>query len=190
MFELVVGVGNPGSEYAQTKHNIAWLFFDQHPDLRSLMWKTKYKGLYAEAQIGRSKFYILKPQTYMNLSGESVQPMSAFYKIEPSKILVVHDELDIPFGQIHFKMGGGFAGHNGLKSIAGCLGTDQFARLRIGIGRPQVGSVANWVLTPFAKDQQIQLPLFLEKINDPFSECMVNGLAKAGNLYNKKALIS
>ena len=189
MFELVVGVGNPGNEYTQTKHNIAWLFFDQHPDLRNLNWKSKYKGLYSEAQVGRSKFYILKPQTFMNLSGESVQPMVAFFKIPPEKILVVHDELDIPFGQIHFKMGGGFAGHNGLKSIAGLLGTDQFARLRIGIGRPQVGGVANWVLTPFGKDQQIQLPLLLEKINDPFNECMVNGLAKAC-VYNKKQLIS
>lgn len=189
MFQLVVGVGNPGPEYAATKHNIAWMLMDESPAFKSSIWKSKFKGLYAEGSHKGHKFYGLKPQTFMNLSGESVQPLAAFFKIEPAKILVIHDELDIPFGQVHFKMGGGLAGHNGLKSIAACLGTDQFARMRIGIGRPVHGSVANWVLSPFSKDEQLQLPLLIEKLHDPMLTCMVEGLGKVG-IYNKKNLLA
>ena len=117
------------------------------------------------------------------------KPLAAFFKIDPSKILVIHDELDIPFGQVHFKMGGGLAGHNGLKSIAASIGTDQFARMRIGIGRPVNGTVANWVLSPFGKEEQVQLPLLIEKLHDPMLTCVVNGLDKVG-IYNKKNFLS
>jgi PTH1 family peptidyl-tRNA hydrolase len=129
------------------------------------------------------------PQTFMNLSGESVQPLAAFFKIPPEQILVIHDELDIPFGQVHFKMGGGLAGHNGLKSIAASLGTDNFARMRVGIGRPPHGNVSGWVLSPFSKEEQVQLPLLLEKLNDPMLTAVVDGLAKVG-IYNKKNLLA
>ena len=188
MFRLVVGVGNPGNEYANTKHNIAWLLFDSHPATRSASWKSKFKGEFCDAEIKGKKITFLKPMTYMNLSGESVQPLAAFYKISPPEVLVIHDELDIPFGQVHFKMGGGLAGHNGLKSIAEHLGTDNFARMRIGIGRPVHGSVADWVLAPFAKDQQIQLSLLLEKLHGPLEECVLSGIAKA-SVINKKNLL-
>ncbi len=161
---------------------------DQSEPFRSVIWKSKFKGEYAEAKIKGEKVYGLKPQTFMNLSGESVQPMAAFFKIAPAQILVIHDELDIPFGQVHFKMGGGLAGHNGLKSIATSLGTDQFARMRIGIGRPPYGDVSNWVLSPFGKDEAIQLPRLIEKLHDPFMTAMVHGLSKAG-IYNKKNLL-
>ncbi len=188
MFRLVVGVGNPGREYHATKHNIAWLLFDSHPELARALWKSKFKGEFCEVALRGQKTLFLKPQTYMNLSGESVQPMAAFYKIAPAEILVVHDELDIPFGQVHFKMGGGLAGHNGLKSIAAQLGTDQFARMRIGIGRPVHGSVSDWVLSGFAKEQAEFLPGLLEKLHGPLEECVVTGIAKA-SVNNKKALI-
>lgn len=187
-FNLVVGVGNPGVEYAATRHNIAWMLLDSSPLFRDSLWKAKFKGLYAETSLKGEKIYGLKPQTYMNLSGESVQPLAAFYKIEAQRILVIHDELDIPFGQVHFKMGGGLAGHNGLKSIAACLGTDQFARMRIGIGRPPHGNVSGWVLSPFSKEEQVHLPLLLEKLHDPLLTCMVDGLNKVG-IYNKKNLL-
>ncbi len=189
MFPLVVGVGNPGSQYAETKHNIAWMLLDHSPLFSGANWKVKFKGVYAETTHSGKKFYALKPQTYMNLSGESVQPFAQFFKIEASDILVIHDELDIPFGQVHFKMGGGLAGHNGLKSIAQCLGTDQFARMRIGIGRPIHGDVSNWVLSGFQGDQKIQLSLLLEKLHDPLQTAMVNGLGKVG-IYNKKNLLA
>ncbi len=189
MFDLIVGVGNPGSDYAATRHNIAWLLLDHTPTFGSANWKTKFKGLYAEATHKGHKFYGLKPQTFMNLSGESVQPLAAFFKIPAERILVIHDELDIPFGQVHFKMGGGLAGHNGLKSIAQCLGTDQFGRMRVGIGRPVHGSVANYVLSPFSKEEQVQLPLLLEKLHDPMLSCVVEGINKVG-IYNKKNLLA
>lgn len=189
MFQLVVGVGNPGSQYAETKHNIAWMLLDQTPTFGNAIWKSKFKGEYAEATIKGKKFYALKPQTFMNLSGESVQPMANFFKIAPSEILVIHDELDIPFGQVHFKMGGGLAGHNGLKSIAACLGTDSFARMRVGIGRPPHGDVSGWVLGGFHGDQKIQLPLLIQKLHDPLVTAMVDGLNKVG-IYNKKNLLA
>lgn len=188
MFQLIVGVGNPGSEYAQTRHNVAWLFMDASPLFSRGIWKSKFKGEYTEVTHQGNKVYALKPMTYMNLSGESVQPLAAFFKITPAQILVIHDEVDIPFGQVHFKMGGGFAGHNGLKSIAQCLGTDQFARMRIGIGRPVHGSMSDWVLGKFSKDEQVQLPLLFEKLHDPMLTAMVDGLGKVG-IFNKKSLI-
>lgn len=187
MFQLIVGVGNPGTQYAETRHNVAWMLLDSMSIFGN--WKTKFKGLYSEADIAGKKRYALKPQTFMNLSGESVQPMAAFFKVAPKEILVIHDELDIPFGQVHFKMGGGLAGHNGLKSIAACLGTDEFARMRIGIGRPPHGNVANWVLSQFSKDEQIQMPLLLEKLQDPLLMAVKDGLGKVG-IYNKKNLLA
>jgi len=189
MFQLVVALGNPGSEYADTRHNVAWLFLDQLQELNRAIWKTKFKGEYTELTIKGEKVYFLKPQTYMNLSGESVQAMCAFFKISPENILVIHDELDLPFGQIHFKKGGGLAGHNGLKSMAAILGTDQFSRMRVGIGRPVHGSVANWVLSSFSKEEKLSLPHLLEKLHDPFMQAMVEGIAKVG-IYNKKDLLA
>lgn len=189
MFQLIVGVGNPGTEYAHTRHNIAWMLLDSSPVFSSSIWKSKFKGLYAEGTAKGQKLYALKPQTFMNLSGESVQPLAAFFKIEPSQILVIHDELDIPFGQVHFKMGGGLAGHNGLKSIAASIGTNDFARMRVGIGRPIHGSVSNWVLSPFNKEEQIQLPTLLQKLNDPMMSAVIDGLNKVG-IYNKKDLLA
>lgn len=189
MFQLVVGLGNPGPKYAETRHNIGWMLLDHSPLFRDAIWKSKFKGLYAETSLKGNRIYALKPQTFMNLSGESVQPMAAFFKIPPQEILVIHDELDIPFGQVHFKMGGGLAGHNGLKSMAAHLGTDQFARMRIGIGRPPYGDVSSWVLGPFQGDERVQLPLLLEKLHDPLVTAMVDGLQKVG-IYNKKNLLS
>lgn len=189
MYDLVVGVGNPGSEYALTRHNIAWLFLEYLKEINQASWKSKFKGLYAEGAAGGQKFYALKPQTYMNLSGESVQPMAAFFKVSPQNILVIHDEVDLPWGQVHFKMGGGFAGHNGLKSIGACLGTDQFARLRIGIGRPVHGSMSNWVLGKFTQQEFNELEIIFEKLKVPFFEALKSGVAKVG-LYNKKNFLA
>ena len=190
MYQLVVALGNPGKEYETTRHNIAWILIDQHPDLKNLNWKSKFKALYAETSISGEKIFFLKPQTYMNLSGESVQPFSQFYKINPQNILVIHDELDLPLGQAHFKMGGGLAGHNGLKSIAQTLGTDEFARLRVGIGRPQFGSVSDWVLSGFKGDEEIKLNKVIEKLAQPLMECVISGVTPVGNKWNKKDLLA
>ena len=150
---LVVGLGNPGKEYESTRHNMGFLFIDellrearnvssQSGDrLRCRLWKGELPGT-------RDQWLFAQPQTFMNLSGECVQPLAAWHRIPPERILVVHDELDIDPGRMKFKKGGGNAGHNGLKSITQRLGTPDFYRLRLGIGRSPHGGAdtVNWVL--------------------------------------------
>lgn len=186
MIKLIVALGNPGVEYELTRHNIAWLLVDTHPKIENSIWKPKFKGDYCDISVAGEKCYVLKPQTYMNLSGESVQPLMAFFKINPDEILVLHDELDLPFGQVHFKFGGGLAGHNGLKSIAKSLGTQDFYRMRVGIGRPDRGSVSSWVLSKFPSELDIELGVVLEKSNQALDYLLTNGFKKASNEYNKK----
>lgn len=186
MIKLVVGLGNPGAEYELTRHNVAWILLDTHPEIRSANWKSKFKGEYTDFNVGTGKVYALKPQTFMNLSGESVAPLCQFFKINPDEILVVQDELDLPFGQIHFKKGGGLAGHNGLKSIAKHLGTQDFYRLRVGIGRPDRGSVSNWVLSKFPASMDTELGIVMEKTNEALDFFLKEGFKKASNTYNKK----
>ncbi len=117
MDRLVIGLGNPGVKYHHSRHNIGWDVFEELSFSNQLKWNEKFKGLYTVYNNGAEKIYFLKPQTFMNLSGESVQPLMAFFKIPIENILVIHDELDLPFGTIAFKKGGGLAGHNGLTSI-------------------------------------------------------------------------
>ena len=162
MSKLIVGLGNPEVRYELTRHNIGWQFLDYLGDRQGLVWKEKYKGLVATKTIDGEQWVFLKPHTYMNLSGESVAPAASFFKVEVEDILVVHDELDLPYGVISFKQGGGLAGHNGLKSIAGCLGSQDFNRLRMGIGRPDRGSVSSWVLTPYSDDQMNRLEDYIK----------------------------
>lgn len=189
MIKLIVGLGNPGAEYELTRHNIAWILLDSHPDWRGVNWKSKFKGLYADKSIQGEKVYALKPQTYMNLSGESVGPLCKFFKINPEEVLVVQDEIDLPFGQIHFKKGGGLAGHNGLKSISQHLGTNDYYRMRLGVGRPQHGSVSNWVLSKIPASMDIELSLYMERAGVALNELLTEGFKKASTKYNKKNLL-
>lgn len=163
---LFVGLGNPGAEYARHRHNIGFMAMDQIADDYGFStWKEKSKGLVAEGKIGTHKVILLKPQTYMNLSGESVQPLSAFYKIPPEDIFVFHDELDLAPAQIKFKTGGGSAGHNGLKSMTQRLGTENYNRVRMGIGHP--GSkprVHGYVLGNFTDEEQDWLSIELKAV--------------------------
>ncbi|MBT4791938.1 MAG: aminoacyl-tRNA hydrolase [Halobacteriovoraceae bacterium] len=190
MIKLIVALGNPGLEYELTRHNIAWTLVDTHPKTQSSNWKSKFKGEYTDFNPGCGKVYILKPQTYMNLSGESVQPLCQFFKILPSEILVVQDELDLPFGQIHFKKGGGLAGHNGLKSITQHMGTQDFFRLRIGIGRPSKGSVSNWVLSKIPVAMNTELEIVMQKGNEALDLFLNEGFKKASTEYNKKDFLA
>lgn len=189
MARLIVGLGNPGSQYSNTRHNIGWDVLEKLEVHKNLVWKEKFKGLYAQADINDERVYFLKPQTYMNLSGESVVPLMQFFKIEQNDILVIHDELDIDFGVIGFKDGGGLAGHNGLKSIAACLGNQNFKRLRMGIGRPQHGSVSDWVLGRYHGDDAILIETYLEKSAKAIELYLKSGFATALQRYNKKNLI-
>lgn len=190
MIKLIVALGNPGAEYELTRHNVAWILVDTHPEIGSKMWKDKFKGEYTDFSVAGNKVFVLKPQTYMNLSGESVQPLCQFFKIDVSEILVVQDELDLPFGQIHFKKGGGLAGHNGLKSITKMMGSQDFYRMRIGIGRPDRGSVSSWVLSKFPVSQNTELEIVMKNANEALDMFLKDGFKKASNTYNKKDFLA
>ncbi len=186
MIRLVCGLGNPGAEYAKTRHNIGFMALDQ---LTQLSWQKKFKGLFAQAPFKGEAVYFLKPQTYMNLSGESVQELSHFFKITTPEILVVYDEIDLPFGEVHLKKGGGLAGHNGLKSIVGQLGKDDFYRIRLGVGRPQHGSVADHVLGEFSLLERNSITSYLEGASKIVTSVLEDGFEKASQKYSRKSLI-
>lgn len=165
---MVAGLGNPGTRYACNRHNIGFMAANavaarwSFPDFR-----TKFRGLLAEGVIGGKKGIILKPQTFMNLSGESVAAAAHFYKIAPNRIFVFHDELDLPPGKVRVKTGGGNAGHNGLKSIDAHLGTPDYVRVRLGIGHPgDRDRVHDYVLSDFPKYDGAWLGSLLDAVGE------------------------
>jgi len=149
---LVVGLGNPGREYARNRHNVGWMVVDELSRRHSGSFRSKFSGQLAEIRIDGHKLALLKPETYMNESGKAVGAAQRFYKIDPDAVLVVHDEGDLDLGRLQLRIGGGLAGHNGLRSIAQHLKTPDFMRLRIGVGRPERGDprpLADYVLSDF-----------------------------------------
>lgn len=149
---LVVGLGNPGREHARNRHNAGWMVVDELARRHGGSWRGKFAGQLAEVRVGPEKLALLKPETYMNESGRAVGQAAAFFKLAPEDVLVVHDEGDFDLARLELKVGGGLAGHNGLRSIAQVLGTQDFLRLRIGVGRPERGDrrpLADWVLANF-----------------------------------------
>ncbi|NOZ60768.1 MAG: aminoacyl-tRNA hydrolase [Calditrichaeota bacterium] len=174
--KLVVFLGNPGAEYAKTRHNVGWMIADEFALLSAVNWQQKFKGLFCQSNVGGSKIYFLKPMTFMNLSGESVQAAMQFFKIKPEEVLVVHDEIELDFGVIGFKKGGGLGGHNGLRSIEKQIGTRDFYRFRIGVSRPAHGNVASYVLSRFSSEEQEWLPGLLEKSASLLEKCLSEGI--------------
>jgi PTH1 family peptidyl-tRNA hydrolase len=149
---LVVGLGNPGREYARNRHNVGYLVVDELARRHGATWRSKFSGQVAEIRLDGHKVALLKPETYMNESGRSVGAAARFFKLEPDAVLVVHDEGDFDLGRVELKVGGGLGGHNGLRSLAQHLGTQDFLRLRIGVGRPERGDprpLADYVLSDF-----------------------------------------
>lgn len=172
MVKLLVFLGNPGKQYERTRHNAGWMVCDtMHIDSP---WQQKFHAYWAQTRGFSGQVRLLKPQTYMNESGISVSEATHFFDIQPEDVLVVHDDLELPFGTVRLQSGGGLQGHNGLRSIKQHLGTDRFLRLRIGIGRPQRGDVSSFVLSRFSPDEEIQLPLVLQKANGLLYR-MING---------------
>ena len=164
---LIIGLGNPGAEYEHTRHNIGFDVLDtlaSKQDFEPWITKKDLKCMFTSHTLGSTRVILIKPTTFMNLSGEAVQAASAFYKVTPAATLVVHDELDIPFGQIRTRIGGGSAGHNGLKSIIQHIGED-FGRVRIGIGpkTPEQMDSADFVLARFSTEQQADMPALLQE---------------------------
>lgn len=149
---LVAGLGNPGREYAQTRHNVGWLVVDELARRYGGSWRSKFSGQLTEVRLDDLRLALLKPETYMNDSGRSIGAAVRFFKVDPASLLVVHDDVDLEEGRLQARLGGGLAGHNGLRSIAQTLGSQDFLRLRIGVGRPGRGnrrSVADYVLAGF-----------------------------------------
>ncbi|MBI5899392.1 MAG: aminoacyl-tRNA hydrolase [Rhodocyclales bacterium] len=163
---LIIGLGNPGSEYAETRHNAGFWFCERlGVELgASFNRESRYHGLVAKARVNGADCWLLMPQTFMNRSGQAVQALAHFYRIEPAEMLVVHDELDIPPGQMRLKFGGGLGGHNGLKDIASHLGTQDYWRLRIGIGHPgDRNEVVNFVLKPPRREEREEIDAALDR---------------------------
>jgi PTH1 family peptidyl-tRNA hydrolase len=152
---LVAGLGNPGPEHARDRHNVGWIVVDELARRHEGSFKGKFRGRLADMRVGDAKLALLKPETYMNESGASIQSAAAFYKLPPTRVLVVHDDVDLETARLQARLGGGLAGHNGLRSIAQRLGSQDFLRLRIGVGRPGRGDprpVADYVLSGFAAE--------------------------------------
>ena len=155
---LVVGLGNPGREYERTRHNVGWLVVDELARRLDGRWREKFSGRLAEVRLDGLRLALLKPETFMNDSGRSVAAAARFFKAEPESLLVVHDDVDLEAGRLQARSGGGLAGHNGLRSLAQALSTQDFLRLRIGVGRPGRGdprSVADYVLSPFGTEEDV-----------------------------------
>jgi peptidyl-tRNA hydrolase, PTH1 family len=152
---LVVGLGNPGRQYESTRHNVGWMVVDELARRLDGSWKSKFSGKLAEVRLDGQRLALLKPETFMNDSGRSVAAAARFFKVDPEALLVVHDDVDLEPGRLQARAGGGLAGHNGLRSLAQSIGSQEFLRLRIGVGRPGRGDrrpVADYVLSPFAPD--------------------------------------
>lgn len=189
MIKLIVALGNLEGKYAQTRHNIAWQLLPYLAFYDELRWQEKFKGSYATYSIQSKKLFFLKPQTYMNKSGESVQPFMNFFKLETREILVVHDDIELDFGVASFKQGGGLAGHNGLRSIAASLGTPDFFRFRLGISRPMHGKVDSYVLGKFSEEEQIVLPTYLRKAAQLLEQCLIEEFDMCEKKFKKEKLI-
>jgi peptidyl-tRNA hydrolase, PTH1 family len=186
---LVVGLGNPGREYAAHRHNVGFLAVDELARrARADAFREKFSGEWTKGEIAGEPAVLLKPMTYMNESGRSVQPAMAFFKVEPADVIVLHDELDLPFGDVRLKMGGGHAGHNGLRSLMSCAG-GEFGRVRIGVGRPPAGfrgDVADFVLSGFDATERAALPDVLKKAVDAVIDVADRGFSAAMNARNAR----
>ena len=183
--KLFVGLGNPGENYCKNRHNIGFMAIDAIINRHGgSSWKKKFQGLATEVILNREKLIFLKPSTFMNLSGQSVSEASKFYKLPSSEICVFHDELDLPFMKIKTKLGGGHAGHNGLRSIQQQLGPDYF-RVRIGVGHPgDKAKVASYVLNNFPKNDEAELKTLLEAVSDGFPHLLEGNKEKFLNTVN------
>ena len=182
--KLIVGLGNPGAEYAATRHNAGFWWVDELARLHNANFRAdgKFHGLIAKTALHGHEVQLLKPQTFMNLSGRAVGAVANFYKLQPAQILVVHDELDLPPGSAKLKLGGGHGGHNGLKDIIAHLGTKDFWRLRVGIGHPgERAEVVNYVLNAPRKEEQVLIGEALQRAQE-IAPLIIEGKLEAAML--------
>ena len=184
---LVVGLGNPGREYARNRHNVGYLVADELARRHGGAWRSKFSGQVAEIRLDGHKLALLKPETYMNESGRAVSAATRFHKLDPGEVLVIHDEGDFELGRLELKVGGGLGGHNGLRSIVQHLKTQDFLRLRIGVGRPERGDprpLADYVLSNFeAADDADAL---VARAADAVEQLDADGLERAQAAVNRR----
>ena len=200
---LIVGLGNPGPHYAHTRHNVGFLVLDAFAALRNGAFgrvvafrsRSELEGQYAEFELGRAgkreRVGLLKPETFMNLSGRSVRAVMASFQFPVSDLLVVHDELDVPFGELRLKMGGGDGGHRGLRSISGELADPNYGRLRVGIGRPKPefqGDIADFVLQAFALEEARVLDTVLASASQAVEAVVTDGLSRTMTRTNQRTV--
>ena len=184
---LVVGLGNPGRDYATTRHNVGFMVADELARRHGGSWRSKFSGEIADLRLDGARLALLKPQTYMNESGRSASAAAKFYKVEPEGLLAVHDEVDLELGRMQARLGGGLAGHNGLRSLASGLRTPEFLRLRIGVGRPERGDprpVSDWVLSPFAPD--VDVGALVARAADAVETLVREGLEETQQRFNER----
>ncbi len=182
---LIVGLGNPGSAYSLTRHNVGFRLID----ILSREWQievkqNKFKGQYGIGQAEGQKVILLKPQTFMNLSGESVVPFLNWYQVPQENLIVIYDDLDLPLGKIRIRAKGSSGGHNGLKSIIAQLGSQEFSRVRVGIGKSEQIETADWVLSRFASEEENVLTEALEQARQAVQVILKQNLAAAMNQFN------
>jgi len=184
---LVAGLGNPGREYARNRHNVGWMVVDELARRHGGSWRSKFSGQLAEIRLDGHKLALLKPETYMNESGKSVGAAARFFKLDPDAVLVVHDEGDFDLGRLQLRLGGGSGGHNGIRSIAQHLGTQDFMRLRVGVGRPERGDsrpLADHVLSDFAPHDDAEA--LIARAADAVETLDADGIERAQVAVNKR----
>ncbi len=182
---LVAGLGNPGREYAATRHNAGWMVVDELARRQNGTWRSKFSGQLAEIRLDGDRLALVKPETYMNDSGRSIAAAARFFKAPVESVLVVHDDVDLEEGRLQARLGGGLAGHNGLRSIAQALGSQDFLRLRVGVGRPGRGdrrSVADYVLAAFEPETDVEA--LVARSADAVETIVRDGLEAAQQRYN------
>jgi peptidyl-tRNA hydrolase, PTH1 family len=185
MIRLIVGLGNPGLQYIKNRHNIGFVVLDELARRLSTTFQAKSNSHIAEARVGSGKIFLLKPQTFMNLSGNAVVPLMRFHKLEANQVLVIHDDLDLPFGRIRVRTGGSSGGQNGVKHITELLDADGFVRLKMGISRPPKDwSVPNWVLSNFTVEELPMLEQLIQIGADAATCIIKDGAVEAQNKFN------
>lgn len=182
---LIAGLGNPGREHERDRHNVGWMIVDELARRHDGSFRSKFSGRLAETRVGDARVSLLRPETYMNESGRSISAAARFYKIAPQDVLVAHDDVDLEPGRLQARLGGGLAGHNGLRSIAQSLGTAEFLRLRIGVGRPGRGDprdVADYVLSSFEPHDDVDE--LVSRAADAVETLLAEGLEEAQRRFN------
>ncbi len=184
---LVVGLGNPGRAYDATRHNVGFEVVDALANEEGIsLSDRKFKGRFGRGRVAGEDCFLLKPDTYMNVSGESVGPMAGFYRIPPEDVIVVHDDLDIEVGRLKMKRGGGHGGHNGLRSLMSHLPSPDFVRIRVGVGRPPPGrDPVDYVLGRFRSDDRSLVDAAIEEAVRAIQATLRDGLSRAMNVYNR-----